>query len=37
MATQQKEKLIILVSPTGETPSRDGGPYVPMCLVLLKR
>jgi 3-keto-5-aminohexanoate cleavage enzyme len=29
MSTQQKEKLIILVAPTGETPSRDGGPYVP--------
>jgi len=29
MSTLQKEKLIILVAPTGETPSRDGGPYVP--------
>jgi 3-keto-5-aminohexanoate cleavage enzyme len=29
MSTQQKEKLIILVAPTGETPSREGGPNVP--------
>lgn len=29
MSTQKKEKIIILVSPTGETPSREGGPYVP--------
>lgn len=29
MSIPTKEKLIILVAPTGETPSRDGGPYVP--------
>jgi 3-keto-5-aminohexanoate cleavage enzyme len=29
MPSQAKEKLIILVAPTGETPSREGGPYVP--------
>jgi len=29
MSTRHKEKLIILLAPTGETPSREGGPYVP--------
>jgi 3-keto-5-aminohexanoate cleavage enzyme len=29
MSSQLKEKLIVLVAPTGETPSRDGGPNVP--------
>ncbi len=29
MSTSLEDKLIILVAPTGETPSREGGPYVP--------
>jgi 3-keto-5-aminohexanoate cleavage enzyme len=29
VATPWNDKLIILVAPTGETPSRDGGPNVP--------
>ncbi len=29
MISKAKEKLIILVAPTGETPSREGGPNVP--------
>ena len=29
MSSRTKEKLIIVVAPTGETPSREGGPYVP--------
>ena len=30
MSTQQKEKLIILVAPTGEQPYREEGPHVPI-------
>lgn len=29
MNFRQKEKLVVLVAPTGETPSQDGGPHVP--------
>jgi 3-keto-5-aminohexanoate cleavage enzyme len=29
MSAKTKEKLIVLVAPTGETPSREGGPNVP--------